>query len=334
MKRIIFISIFTVLAINSFAQTQKRLMEFILPISEQSISNSSYSYVQLIDKRNALNKKYLGTINDYTVVVKPGLSVQISKYVNDIIAGVDRKDTMVVVLRKLALIRRFEKTSRWNEETYFNVVFQADIYEKSGNLYLPVESYDQVERIKSRRESKILDFSSQIFANAIVNNLTKKGNTDRLLNYTEIISPDSIAKRDIYIYNNPEYKNGLYFSYDSFKNQIPDDTLANVSIRRNIIKFKGNKKPTGIYALVINKRPFIATDVGFYPLQFADDNFTFEGKFTTKYPDILIVPGLMFSFIMTSYGKEYLVRLNHTDGKFILLRRLDAFFNKDDELLW
>lgn len=148
---------------------------------------------------------------------------------------------------------------------------------------------------------------------------------------------DSVEKRQIPAYNTTAYKDGLYNSYESFKNQIPDiQGLVALSKDGSISSVKiidsaGKKiklKSKSLHAVITKGQLFIATEYGYYPMQKISDNFYFTGnvRVAASSGDISsgqLALGLVGAALASS-GNEarYDMIIDHLTGKFIHINRI------------
>jgi len=333
-------------SVSLSAHSQQKTIEFTLSHPEQVVQNSLYNNIQFIEKRNNINQVHLGKISGNPVISKPGLSKQLAEFVNNATDLTAQNGTLVICLRRFAFIRRNTETGAFGG---YECIIAAESYEKKGIFFSLVNKLSFSKTIdKATGLKKILETGNTAISHFLLESLSKKG-CDTLINYQQLTSPDSIAKRNIAIYNNVKFIDGVYYTYQSFKNQTPD-TIAIVKATKNKIKSvafsdslgKLNKvESSTIYALVANGKPYIATDVDYYPLQFENDEFTFNGDFSSKYDSrtamgfyyLFGLPGVI-GYALSKPVASYYVRMNYVDGKFIFLRRLDAFSQEEDELLW
>ncbi|MHB9141487.1 MAG: hypothetical protein ACYC25_06395, partial [Paludibacter sp.] len=219
----------------------------------------------------------------------------------------------------------------------------ADLYEKGDSSYYLIETIDQNIPIEGgiTTGKRVLQTGDSIISTLISSNLLKRGNHEVGLSYRDVVSSDSIAKRKIKIYNTTQFTNGVYYNYNSFKNQTPD-ILANISVKRNKIRSVssidsiGNVKkiyPKEVYALVVDGRPFISTGFGFYPLAFENDEFIFTGKMGVSFTSGQVaLLGLAASIALSSAEttSEFEAMINYKNGELIRLRELNTFADEDN----
>ena len=128
---------------------------------------------------------------------------------------------------------------------------------------------------------------------------------------------------------------GLYETYESFRQQLPDKAVE-VAIRKDKItdvKASGvdgktqKVKSKDIYAIVHNGQPYIATDYGYYPLQKTGDDFYFTGKakVTANAGDVIVAGvffGIIGSLIASDASALFEMKLDHLNGGFMRIREI------------
>ena len=179
--------------------------------------------------------------------------------------------------------------------------------------------------------------SSKLITDLISINLLKKANDSCKFNLNDIVKIDSIEKRSIKIYNTDTYVEGLYYTYNSFKNQVPDEKVIVKTKKDSTIDYvsildKNNKwiklKPKEMYSIVYKGKPYITTKYGYYPLYKLNDKFYFIGKIeaTANQADVMgaaFLFGIPGAIIASSNGNAlYFIDLDHTTGRFILIKEM------------
>jgi hypothetical protein len=319
---------------------QEELEEFKLRKSQFKISNSKYNSICFVDSR--INTCSMGIVqvglgnNRAKVITKIPLSLQLTNFLNSVIDSTSQNDTLLFQLRNILFA---ETTTMTSEKGYF--YFQANLFTKKQNKYKKIGYLDTMITVKALDvTNRLFKEASDIITNYILSNLNLAPTSTEQYSYNDILKVDSIEKRSIKVYNISEYKDGIYYLYNSFKNQIPDNEII-VKRRRdqsidkvltkdsdnNIIKLRSDK----FYAFVFEGKPYISTGYGYYPLIFNNDSFYFIGKIkpiTPNYGHILaaeVMFGIIGGIIASNSkgaGENYYTIIDHNNGGFIPLRKI------------
>ncbi|MEO6151407.1 MAG: hypothetical protein ABIN95_07140, partial [Mucilaginibacter sp.] len=140
------------------------------------------------------------------------------------------------------------------------------------------------------------------------------------------------------LYTAPEYTNGIYLSYNSFKNQVPDKEIAAAFLEGNTIetvsvadeKGKWQKiKVEDVYAVVYNNSPFIATKKLYVPLKKINNDLVFIGKakVTADAGDVIAASvffGVIGGLIASNAQATFEMKIDHVNGGFVRLREVPA----------
>jgi len=314
--------------------------EFTLKYTPPLVSNSLFDKIKLLDLRGdtvRLGQCQFGLLNKkFTLTPKPFLSIQLASIISRATNQSAKNGELVLCLKKFMFA---ERTAAFTEEGFCS--FDADLYRKTDSLYYLIQSIDTLIRVRSMDVTKgIIHRSDSVFTCFVTRNLLNEGNLNNPLSLKEVVSADSIAKHKLKLYNTPNLVNGIYTTYENFKNQTPDKSGI---VERKKDKIKSIKittdngveqmiKPQDIYAVVTDGIPFIATEFGYYPLRLRNDDFVFIGKLPA--PAIATGAtfffGLMGTLLSSDYKKSayFYSVLNFRDGRFIRVREI--LFGKDE----
>ena len=335
MTKVIFIQIILLcLCFKLFCQNKTEDFEITPP--ELKVKNSFYKNISYIDSRfdtTNMGIVQLGAFNKKVKVVpKTPFSEQLRNVFNFLIDNSAGEGELFFQLRQLNFA---EITGAMSEKGY--CYLRADLYSKRDKSYQKINSMDSVIYVKSMDVTRALfRKTSQLLINFIADNLTKEASEIKTYTLTDIINIDSIEKRGINVYNMAELKDGLYTTYRSFANQIPERQVT-VNMQNGKISevriVEENKKPEkvkgkDIYAIVYNGQAFIATEYGYYPLQKRDDDFFFIGKakVTANAGDVVaagVFFGLMGSLMASNADATFEMKIDHLNGGFIRLKEMN-----------
>lgn len=322
------------LSINLFGQKITR--EFVIERPQIKISNSLYNTIKFVDSR--IDTSNLGFVmvdklnHKAKVIIKSPFSTQISKTLINLIDSSSKSGKLLFQLRQLKFSIH---TSGTNERGY--CTFNAILYSNNNNTYQKLASLDTIAGISAPEVSNaIINIGSQIIIDFIVSNIKKTLGDSIGYSYKNILNIDSIEKRKIKIYNTDLYTEGLYYSYGSFKDQIPDMSIlvkqkqdSSISYVKIFENNKWNKiKSENVYAIVYHGTPYVATKFGYYQLNKSDDKLYFVGKVkpnanTEEEVGSTGLLGSISNIIVSNTGTaSYFIILNHINGKFIYYKEM------------
>lgn len=336
--KLIILLIFSLLTISSFGQ--ENIKEFRLQKPSIRKQKSKYNTIIVVDSRidtTSMGIVQVGLMNNPAkVVTLSPLSMQLSDYLSSVIDSSAQNGTLVFQVRQFLFA---ETTTMTSEKGYFFI--RANLFAKSESNYKKLASIDTMLVISALDvTNRLLKTASDIVTNCILSCLEIPPLQDELYSFKDIIRVDSIEKRKIKVYNLNEYKDGLYTSYYSFKNQIPDKeimvskkrdgSIAKVMFKdsiKGLVKVQSNE----VYAFVNEGEIYISTGYGYYPLYFSSDNFYFVGKVKpmTTNNNHIITAEVMFGLIggiiasnMKEPGEKYFIIIDHINGGFVQLRKM------------
>nr|WP_294944400.1 hypothetical protein [uncultured Mucilaginibacter sp.] len=306
--------------------------------SETRISNSLYNTINVIDTRgDTRNWGYVQTgVHNYvtTVVHHEPISTEIKQVFASLISTDAGNSELLLQIRQLSFA---EVTSVTGEYGYCTV--KVEMYVKNGDRYQQLNSLDTLIRMRSSIDvtnSLLRSGSRQLTAFIQASLLSRPANGARVYTYNDIAHIDSIEKKAITLYNTTAYTNGLYLTYQSFKNQVPDKQgiiIENDYVYPGFVKAPDEKeklkdvKLKKTYAIVYKGTPYIVTEFGFYPLTKINNEFMFTGMAKTppSTATLKIVNGMFGGTgTLATSGNEgiFEIMIDHQNGLLIKLKEI------------
>ncbi len=332
MKKLTLLCIFTLL-IFTHLFSQKFTEDFEISLPDQKVEHSLYKTIECIDSRydtTFVGIIQLGAFNKKAKVIpKIPLSVQLQNVLNSLTDTSSKDGELLFQLRQFNFA---ELTGVTSEKGY--CYLRADLYTKGSAGYQKISSIDTVIFIKAIDVTRSLfRRASKTITNFIAGNLLQESSDSNYYSLNEVIKMDSIEKRKIKVYNTLKYTDGLYLTYQSFKDQVPDKQIIvemenNKVVSMNILNKKGKEvllKTKDAYAIVVEGKPFISTDYGFYLMKKIDDDFKFVGRAQTnaRAGDVIAASfffGVMGGVIATNASAVFEMKIDHISGGLIRLR--------------
>ena len=323
--------------LGTVAVAQKNTRDFVLEASSFPTTHSLYHYIELLDSR--IDTSHYGIIQTGAfnkkarLVPKVNLQTQLNRLFPTLIGNGSGTDTLLLQLRDFSLA---EITGYATERGY--AYLRLALYAKKDDGYRPIALLDtamvtkgmDVTVANKRKASKAL----MDFVNAHVGDA---GSADTLYNLQEVKRIDSIEKTVIPLYTQMTLKDGVYNSFEAFRNQVPDEIIP-LEVKQDgntiaIQALNGSKrnrlKAKNVYAVVDKSQPYIATDYGFYRMDKQGEDFYFTGKaqVTANTGDI-ITAGLFFGIagglIASGANATFDMKLDHLNGGFVRLREVQV----------
>lgn len=344
---------FFVFSLNAqqYQQYPEQFRDFTLKSKIQKVENSLYNKIKIIDLRKdtlRLGQGQFGLLNKkLTLTPKPSLAVQSSGVVAQAIGENSKNGELALFIRKFLFA---ERTAAFTEEGFCSL--SADLYRKTDTAYYLLQSIDTLMRVEKMDVTKqMIRNGDSVFTCFITRNLSNSGQSASPLLFKEVVFADSIAKQKLKIYNSAGFVNGIYSTYDKFKNQTPD---KNGTVTRKKDKIKSVKiisgngieqeiKSRDIYAVVADGIPFIATEFGYYPLKSRNGELVFIGKLPAPSKSGGVAASMMFfglaggvvAGLIGGLGASelnkcayFFSQINYKNGEFVRLREI--LFGKDD----
>jgi hypothetical protein len=272
MKAIVCLSI--ALLIFSYDTVAQVLLEdFSIIVPHFKINNSLYNKIELLDSR--IDVTDFGIIqrseSPYPLKVLP--VVPLAKQLNNIVSHLTDSSTgtgqLLFHLRKF----RFAVNGGRNELGYF--FFRGDMYAKVERNYQIVYSIDTFIFIHTPEVANHLFMKASILVDGFLAAcLTQKPGDSSFYTLDNLLNVEKSDKEKSKSVTTTAYVDGLYLSYNSFKNQAPDRQIT-VKLKNEwdpiITIFDENNKKIkvdvkSVYTLVYKGKMYLPTNLGYYPL--------------------------------------------------------------------
>ncbi len=265
------------------AQTEYKLEPLGSPLE-----NSNYNHLTVIDDR--INP-YLGFIqtgafNKYrSLEDEMPLKQQMEEAFLTSIGKDSKNGDMILYLRNFSFA---EVTKAFSESGYF--AFAADIYGSNESGFSLLQKIDTVLEVRAMDVSKkMLEKGNAFYNHFITSNVQKLPESTEILTSNDIINTRHREKSIIPLYNTQTFTDGIYNTYESFKNQVPDDQNFQINYKNErplTITAKDNPKKKidsrDFYAIVDQNKIYINTSHGYVPLEKSADDFYFTGIGLTR----------------------------------------------------
>ena len=318
------------------AQPVWKTREFEILLPEYQVPNSLYSTIDFADARDDktnLGYVQVGAFNQSAEVIPQSpFPLQLQKVMQAVTDQLAKDGKLLLQLRQLKFA---EVTSAMGEKGY--CYLRAGLFTENNAGYQQVASIDTMLVVKSMDVTKAtLKGGSALITDFIASNLQKQATDQRLYTLREIVKIDSTEKRSLVLYNTEKYAEGLYYDYQSFSNQKPDEN-AFVEMKKNskisCVKVLGENNemikldPGEFYAVVFEGQPYVSTQYGYYPLTKSRGEFYFTGKMKANASsgDIMAAQmmfGVMGAILVSNATANYEMKLDHSNGKFIRIRQV------------
>ena len=333
MYKIVLAQVFLLfVCVNAFAQN---VVDFELSQPVTKVDSSLYNTITFIDSRDDTTNVGVvqtGFFNRMGLVkAKTPLATQVSSVFNSLITAHAKQGETLLQLRQFSFA---ELITGLSERGY--CYMQARLYAKNGERYKKISSIDTIITLSSSIDvsNSILKAGKEGISNFIRNGIILKPTDSVSYSYHDILKIDSIEKRKIKLYNADTYKDGLYATFQSFMNQVPDKPISS----EGHVLFPGFVKTTDedgklkdvkskdFYAAVYQGQPYICSKTGYYPLEKVKDDFYFIGdaKSSANTGTMVaasalfgVVGGIIASAPTTSF---FYMKIDHKNGKFIRLK--------------
>jgi hypothetical protein len=320
-----------------FAQeVQTATKDFEISPPTHAINGSLYSSIDLIDSRfdkSQIGVVQLGAFNRKArVTLEVPFRTQLQTLVDSLTDASAANGQLLFHLRQLTFA---EITGAMSEKGY--CYLRAALYAKNDIEFKRLAAIDTVVLVKSMDVTKALfREAGKVITTFVANSLLLQSSDIITYRFDDIVRMDSVEKRKLPVYNTDNYTDGLYYNYQSFRNQTPDETvsvkkkkdgtIATVSIlAENGEALKTRPKDT--YAFVYEGSPYIATDYGFYPLNKTNDDFYFIGKtkVSANSTDVIgatLLFGIVGALLASDTNATFVMKVDHINGGFIHLREV------------
>jgi hypothetical protein len=216
---------------------------------------------------------------------------------------------------------------------------RADLFSKKDTVYQKIDSVDAVYEVNAMDVTKknIRNGSNKLidFISSNVKYLKSGPN----YSFDDILNITAVEKRKIPVYNTTSYKDGIYQSYDNFKKMSPSSSPFELTRNKKgkITKLeriwnegasRAEVKSSDIYCVVQEGKIYIASEYGFAPVEFKNDEFYFQGKAktTAKTGNVILATaffGIIGGLIASDASAQFEMKIDHLNGTPILLKQID-----------
>lgn len=269
----------------SVSAGQSQTKEFFIPAPEGKAIESRYGLIKFLDLRyDSLDNGFvLSNRKKASVIIATSIRKQLSDVLLALVDTSLAKGTMLLALRKFKLVERNDI-----DFEYGYCFMRASMFAKADLNYKRLYDLDTLIILKDREVTDTLmsdarkNFMNMITRSAMIDPEGKAEYT-----YYDILHLEEHEKKIVPIYNNKTYTDGVYLSWNSFKNQKPDLTSAQFSYKWNsnvrikvkdkegrTLKLSGNE----IYGFVDNNIPYVCTDYGVCIVERKKDELFYIGK--------------------------------------------------------
>jgi hypothetical protein len=330
-KTLLCIAIFILSYLNLHAQ---KIYQFKLHSTNIKVK-SLYNSIAVADVRH--DTTYMGFLltgfSDKYTKVSP--AVPISKQYNTLLSSII--DSSAGKGKLLLLITRLLFAVRQNsfvDDGYFNM--RANLYAKIAKHYQKIRTIDTIVKVSSLNPSKALvKAASDVMTGFLVENLIAEPSGPIYINY-DLVNIYTTEKMETALYRAFNYTDGLYYTYKSFKNQMPDKQiiLDSADINSGTIRtIEGGGvtlkvKTSDVYALVYRGHPYVMSAGHYYPLIKKKNDFYFTGKasyFLLPQDELVnnIVGGSpKYYFFLNGPTATYEMALDYKSGAFVRLKKI------------
>ncbi len=351
MKKIFLGCLCSLQSVMLFSQSKK--IEFVLELPTQKVSGSLYNKIEFLDGR--VDTSYLGDLftgfwgNEKSkIVASIPLNIQFSNWLKASVNGSSGEGELLINLRKLY----FSQTVDSKDDRGFLTV-RADIFKKiNDSSYFKLNSIDTILTLKTvfkSVSSQILAKGSHIISSFITKNLLKSVSDSIQYVLSDIANLDKFEKQHSSLYSNIKV-DGIYYNYESFKNQNPDSPIFIDTLDKNHVIIKGKNKKgkfekinrENIYGFTSKGKLFVSCADAFHELKKAGTDFYFDYKgfmyfncprkndpinftsFRSNYNSGIYALN-KFGAIPTKFDDEktYTMKLDHLTGEFIMVLEID-----------
>lgn len=251
------------------------------PINER-VTNSLYSSAEFLDNRPNGEFRRLPIDGN-------AFSVSINDFISQSTDNTAQNGILFIDLRNLNVFENKETQKKTGH-------IRISLFDHIGDQYYIIDTLDELIEIPKNTSEGL--FLSDIIYSYIKNILAEKLISIDSTPYTaeDIRSFEAIEKESFPLYKDTNLTDGLYISYDDFKNQYPLDDAIKVKAKNGRVKDvratnkKANKtikiKPEQVYAIVVDGEPFISVENEFVPLYKENNDFWFMDE--NKHKDNMV----------------------------------------------
>lgn len=265
---------------------------FSIDIPKKKVEHSRYKTIEILDQRIDTTSlgfiaqyKGLTGINYLLVKSKYPLQTQLNVVLDSLNSSLDDNGKLVLQIFKLKFC---EYRGLFEKDRFF--LFRANLYAVSEKGWVRIDQIDTVLSFNhEKRTTKYFAASGNAIVSFIVRNLIKTPhNVETYFKEYEAVNIDSVEKRDLPLYSTDTFVTGVYTSYISFKNQLPDYTDFSVKVKNGTIKkVERNSHQAdddmdysfrNVYAVITDNKVYINNDNKYYQLEKRGGDFFFTGN--------------------------------------------------------
>ncbi len=320
-----------------FSVAQSKTESFQLALPDMKAFNSEYNSIRVIDIRRDTTDFGIvqkgGFNRKEKVIVETPLASQLSALVSYLIDSSAKNREMVLLLRQFSFA---EVTGGMSEKGYFQ--FRAVLFANDNGQYRKINRIDTVVVVSSMDVTKkMFRLGSKTVTNFIAFNLTEEPTNDINISLNELSLIDSFEKRKLPLYNVASLAEGIYYNFQSFVSQQPDEAIKSVEflkngkVKRILYKDKNGREQELdyrlIYAFIHNAKAHISGEFTYYPLEKRGDDFYFTGKvLNAKSGDVATAAfffGIMGGLMASSATAVFEMKIDHLTGGFIRVKEVE-----------
>ncbi len=309
---------------------QDKVKYFTLEYTGGKVTNSLFSNLKFIDSRedtSCFGSVRLGLLDKEAKVVSEGsfemqLGVLLTKLNGEKVAN----NQLIFQLRRLKFVEKADAGTQ-----YGYCFFRANIFTPYGTDFKLVSSIDTFMVVESKKEvtKQIINSANECVISFLKNALSKNVGYGLSLSYNDMVKIDSIEKSRIKVYTTTEYVNGIYRSFESFKEQTPEYSLFSITFEDGEIteiKAKNDKgrlrkiNSEEVYAIVNNGKPYISAEFGYYPLVKNNNDFYFIGDDKVNYIKGQVVKQYVYTPVPIT--SQFEIKIDHMNGRFMRVKEI------------
>jgi hypothetical protein len=328
MKKIVFIGLAVIFA--NAINCQEVFFEFSLPVTDTSISNSHYNNIEFIDSRidtGSFGYIKTGDNKKVPVITKIPLEEQLSAFIRRSVTPNTAPGTLLLQLRYLD----FGHSGSPEGKKQF-CYLRIHLFRKSEKGYHRAGELDSLISIDFREPSlKLVQQTQKLVSNFLYHHLSTQEADTEALSREWITRIDVLEKKRIKLYTTPRLTDGIYFSYASLKNQLPDkkDFILRMSDKEPYAVYsieEGGKQEhwpvRKVYAVVHEGKMYVTVGSSFYEAKRRKDDFyvVAPGRALINAQELAqayFLKGIVGQVKTITRTMMYEMRIDHLTGAFI-----------------
>jgi len=318
-------------------RAQEKTKYFQLSSTSKKPVKSFYNKVKFIDSREDTTNYGIvrvGALNKEAMLVPPiSMGEQLNQvlFENKVEGGGNRE--LFFQLRKLKFI---EKAEGLKEFGY--CFFRANVYTLTHQGYVLMSAIDTLLAVESRDVTKpIMDRANKTIIRFFLESVKKDSVGSQFFTMDQIVNIDEVEKQNFKLYTATEFADGIYSTFQYFRDQTPDLTLFSITFEDGeISEIKARNrsgklvkmKSENVYAIVNKGIPYISAQFGYYPLVKNNNDFYFIGDDKQHYlkghvvrSNSLLKP-MEFVYSNISLTSQYEIKIDHLNGKFMRVKEI------------